>query len=46
MQYRKVEILNVKKLEYLNKRNQLQTGCLHYQINFFLNSAKKFLEIN
>ena len=30
----KIEILNVKKSESLNKRNELQTGCLHYRNQF------------
>ena len=30
----KIEILNVKKSESLNKRNELQTGCIHYRKQF------------
>ena len=30
----KIEIFNVKKSESSNKRNELQTGCLHYQNQF------------
>ena len=30
----KIEILKVKKSESLNKRNELQTGCIHYRKQF------------
>ena len=30
----KIEILNSKKSESLNKRNELQSGCLHYRKHF------------
>ena len=30
----KIEILNVIKSESVNKRNELQTGCLHYRNQF------------
>ena len=30
----KIETLNVKKSESLNKRNELQTGSLHYRNQF------------
>ena len=30
MQCEEIEILNVKKSESLNKRNELQTGCIQF----------------
>ena len=30
----KIEILTIKESEPLNERNELQTGCLHYWIQF------------
>ena len=35
----KIEILKVKKSESLNKRNELQTGCIHYLNKFCLKST-------
>ena len=40
--FEKIEILNTKKWESLNKYNELQSGCMHYRKNY-LNLCKYYV---